>query len=148
MFLLQESSQTKWAYINEQALKNQADFSNMDIFDKFLYQAELGAGFAALHPKFHALSLMFSNEKGNPIYDAAIKVLGGDSQTIITDMIHEAIANQELKTDFDEKFIIKVMSHLLIEFDRIFDEESDHEKEKTLQNLRDYVNFIKYGFKA
>ena len=140
--------QAKWAYINEQSQNNQADFANMDIFDKFLYQAELGAGFAALHPKFHALSLMFSNEKGNPIYDTAIKELGGDSQVMITDMIHQAIANQELDTQFEEKFITKVMSHLLIQFDQIFDEESDHGKEKTLQNLREYVRFMKYGFKA
>ena len=63
LFLLQESIQAKWAYINEQASNNQADFSKMDIFDKFLYQAELGAGFAEIHPKYHALSLMFSKRK-------------------------------------------------------------------------------------
>jgi hypothetical protein len=119
----------------------------MDIFEKFLYQAELGAGFAEIHPKYHALSLMFSNEKGNPVYETAIKVLGGDSQTLIADMIQEAIANHELDTRFEKNFIIKVMSHLLLEFDQIFDEQSDHEKEKTLQNLQDYIDFMKYGFK-
>ena len=67
---------------------------------------------------------------------------------MITDMIKESIANQELKSEFEESFIIKVMSYLLIEFDQIFDDESDHEKEKTLHNLRNYVNFMKYGFKA
>lgn len=147
--LLNSSAEAKWAYINEQSKNsNHAQFENMDIFDKFLYQAELGAGFAALYPKYHALSLMLSKEKNNPIYRTAIEYLGGSSTDIITAMVKESIAKNELKSEFDEAFIIKVLTYLLIEFDQIFDEEDDHEKQKVLENLRSYVKFMKYGLKA
>lgn len=147
--LLKSSAEAKWEYINEQSKNsNDAQFETMDIFDKFLYQAELGAGFAALYPKYHALSLMLSKEKNNPIYRTAIEYLGGSSTDIITAMVKEAIAKNELKSEFDEVFIIKVLTHLLIEFDQIFDEEDDHEKGKVLENLRNYVKFMKYGLKA
>jgi AcrR family transcriptional regulator len=148
LYLLKTSADTKWQYINQQTRFHIVDFNRLDIFDKFLYQAELGAGFAALYPKYHTLSLMFSKEKNNPIYRTAIKFLGGNTTDIITPMVKEAIEKHEIKEEFDETFIVKILRHLLSEFDQIFDEESDYEKNKVLTNLKNYVNFIKYGLKS
>jgi TetR/AcrR family transcriptional regulator len=146
--LLKAGAEAKWQYINEQTRNNDIDFNKMDIFDKFIYQAELGLGFAALHPKYHALGRMFSKEKNNPIYQTAVNYIGSDSTDMIASMIKEAIAKYELNPEFDEAFIVKVISHLLLEFDQIFDEESDCGKDETLTNLKNYIKFIKYGFKA
>lgn len=148
LYLLKASTDAKWQYINEQTHCNDVDFNNMDLFDKFIYQAELGAGFAALYPKYHALSLMFSKEKSNPIYQTAMNYLGGNSIDMVASMIKEAIAKHELKPEFDEAFMIKVLHHLFLAFDQIFDEDGDYELDKVLANLKSYVNFIKNGLKA
>ena len=146
--LLKIGAEAKWKYINEQTGNHAIDFNAMDIFDKFIYQAELGAGFAALYPKYQALSRMLSKEKNNPIYQTAMNYLGTNSNDMIAALIKESIERHELKPEFDENFIYKVLRHLLLEFDQIFDEESDHEIDKVLDNLKKYVSFIKYGLKA
>jgi hypothetical protein len=67
---------------------------------------------------------------------------------MIVSMIKEAIYRHELKPEFDEAFIIRVLTHLLLEFDQIFDVNGYNQKDKVLTDLRKYVNFIKYGLKA
>jgi len=148
LFLLKTCVDTKWQYINVQTQKHAVDFSKMDLFDKFMYQAEFGIDFADQYPKYHALTRMFSREKNNPIYRTAINYLGLDSADMIASMIKEAIDRHELKPEFDEAFIIKVLSHLLLEFDQIFDVDGYNQKDKVLADLKNYVNFIKYGLKA
>jgi AcrR family transcriptional regulator len=148
LFLLKTCVDTKWKYINEQTQKHAINFDKMDIFEKFMFQAEFGIDFANQYPKYHALSRMFSNEMNNPIYQIAINHLGFSNTDLIASMIKESINRHEFKTEFDEAFIIKILSHLLLEFDQIFDEEGSYEKNKILSNLKHYINFIKYGLKA
>jgi AcrR family transcriptional regulator len=148
LYLLKTCVDTKWNYINEQTQKLTVDFNKMDIFEKFMQQAEFGISFADQHPKYHSLARMFSKEKNNPIYRTAINYLGLNTTDMISYMIKESIDRHELKSDFDEAFIIKVLSHLLIEFEQIFDVDGYNEKDKVLTNLKNYVNFIKHGLKA
>ncbi len=148
LFLLKNCVDTKWKYINEQTQKHAIDFNKMDIFEKFMYQAELGIGFADQYPKYHALARRFSKEKNNPIYQTALNYLGFSNADIIAPMVKEAIDRHELKSEFDETFIIKVLGHLFLEFDQIFEEDGSYEKDRILSNLKNYVNFIKHGLKA
>ena len=148
LYLLKTCVDEKWKYINQQTQKQAVDFDSLGIFGKFMVQARLGIGFAELYPQFHALSRMFSKEKNNPIYRTAMDALSIDSTGMIALMIREAIDRHELKPEFDEAFIIKVLSHLLLEFDQIFGEDEDTDKDRALVNLQNYVNFIKHGLKA
>lgn len=148
LYLLKTSVDIKWQYINEQTQKHAVDFNKLDLFDKFMYQAELGTKFADQFPKYHALARMFSKEKNNPIYRTAINYLGFNNTDMMTSMIKEAIDRHELKPEFDDTFIIKILNHLLLEFDQIFNVDDYNENDKVLTNLKSYVNFIKYGLKA
>ncbi|WP_073339316.1 hypothetical protein [Clostridium grantii] len=103
--------------------KNQKNIEAvMALTDKFLYQARLGFGFADKHPKYFKLSQMFSKEKSNPIYEVALKALGGDSTDILIVMIEDAFNKQEFS--------------------------SEYEKEKVAKNLEDYVRFMRYGLQC
>lgn len=144
LYLLKTGSNLKWQYINEQIALHPMDFEKMDIFDKFLYQAEISIEFSALYPKYHTLGLMFSKEKNHPIYQTALNDLGGDSLELIGSMVHEAFIKQEFKAEFDEPFLNKMLHHLLIHFDQIFD---NSDSMGNLKNLTQYVNFMKYGCK-
>jgi TetR/AcrR family transcriptional regulator len=147
LYLLKTGMEAKWKYIHAQTMSHSEDFDQLDIFDKFLYQAKMGSGFASEYPRYFKLSQMFSKEKNNPIYTNAIAHLGGDSTSIIEAMIFEAISKKELSSDFNQTFIVKLLSHMLMEFDQVFCEDEDFEKEKALENLEHYVEFMKYGLK-
>lgn len=147
LYLLKTGMEAKWKYIHTQTMSHSEDYNSLDIFDKFLYQAKMGSGFASEYPKYFKLSQMFSKEKNTPIYTKAIAHLGGDSTSIIEAMILEAISKKELSTDFDQTFIVKLLSHMLMEFDQVFHEDEDYEKDKALENLEQYVKFMKYGLK-
>ncbi len=144
LYLLKTGSDMKWQYIEEQIKTRAIDFEKMDIFDKFLYQAEISIGFSALYPDYHTLGLMFSKEKNHPIYQIALAYLGGNSMELIGSMVQESYLKQEFKSEFDQDFLNKVLSYLLIHFDQIFD---NTDSEKNLENLAQYVNFMKYGCK-
>lgn len=148
LYLLKTGSDAKWEYIKKESQTASTTFEQMDLFDKFLYQAKLGAGFALLYPKYYALSQKFVQEKKNSIYQTAIEYLGINNSDLITSMIQESIAKKELKLEFGETFLIKLISHLLLAFDQIFYDDNTVDMDNILSNLEDYVTFMKYGLKA
>jgi len=146
LFLLKEGFDAKWTFINSYTTEHTVDFSKMDIFDKFLYQAKAGMLFASEYPKYYKLGNMFLKEKGNPIYKKAIEHLRNDSSEILTHMIDAAYENNELHTSYSKEFINKLLIHLFSYYDDIFTD-STNDLDKSLANLENYVRFIKYGLK-
>lgn len=145
--LLKKSVDAKWQFINNYTQEQQADFSEMDIFDKFLYQAKAGAVFANSNPKYNKLSIMFVKEKGNEIYDKAIEQLNGTTDDILKGMITEAYKNSELNTAFSEDFITQVLSYLFKYYDDIF-YDNITDLDASINNLENFVEFMKHGLKG
>ena len=148
LHLLKIITETKWNYITEHTTQKKESFDSMDIFDKFLYQAKIGLEFAKQYPKYHALSIRFSKEKSNPIYQKALSYLGIQSSDMISYMIRESIEKQEFKPEFDEKFLTQLLRHLLLEFDQIFSNEDNYASNRLMDDLKNYVTFMKYGLKS
>ncbi|GAB6109396.1 TetR/AcrR family transcriptional regulator [Fusibacter bizertensis] len=144
LYLLENSTNIKWEFINKESGNNQEKFGKMDLFDKFIYQAELGYKFAKMYPQYYQLSLRLSKEKSHPIYAKALAYLGGNSEAIIRQMIDVAYENHELDHYFEKEFIIKVLAYQFMHYDSIFDEVED--LEFNMKNLKLYVEFLKKGF--
>ena len=144
LYLLENSANVKWTFINENSGKDQEQFAKMNLFDKFIYQAELGYEFAIRYPQYYQLSLRLSKEKNHPIYTKAIAYLGGNSEALMRQMIDAAYENHELDHHFDKEFIIKVLAYQFMHYDSIFDEVTD--LEFNMKNLKLYVEFLKKGF--
>ncbi len=142
IFVLKIGVDAKWQYIGEASEEHSVDLENLDIFDKFLYQAKLGLGFAQMYPKYNRLSQMFSKEKHNPIYQIAMSALGDTTENVLGKIIEEAVNNGELNEAFDQMFVLKVLSHLFMSFDQIFDDAGNG---TSIENLEKYVEFIKTG---
>ena len=146
LFLLEKGVSAKWNYISDYTKTNKADFSKMDIFDKFLYQAKAAALFADKYPRYHKLSNMLTKEKGNPIYEKALSHLKTNTSDILEGMVAEAYENNELDTQFSKKFLSQLLAHLFSYFDDIF-ADTEGDLQHTLDTLESYVEFIKYGIK-
>lgn len=144
--LLMKSVDAKWEYINNYTKENSADFSSMDIFDKFLYQAKVGAMFASEYPRYNKLGNMFAKEKGTPIYEAVIAEIGDGSIDMLEQMVHEAYMSGELDTTYDEDFIEQLFRNLFSNYNDIFNYTDD--VERNLKNLEDFVRFMKNGLRA
>lgn len=145
LFLLETTSKTKWEFINSYMEKNSIDLDEMDIFEGFKLQARIGIEFAAKFPKYHKLSIMFTKEKGNDIYEDAKDILGVSAESMIEEMVKNAIENGDFNNKFSKDFIVKIMSHLFVNFDEIFNRKEDFGLNKMLENLDNYVDFMKYG---
>ncbi|NLY76479.1 MAG: TetR/AcrR family transcriptional regulator [Tissierellia bacterium] len=145
IYILEQSVKAKWDFINER-IKDFDDLdNNRDIFEIFKLQARIGMEFAKKYPKFHMLGKMFSKERGKEIYQIAKGTLGKGSDDLLETMVSRAIEKGDLRKDLPKKFILKIISHLLMNFDEIFNEDEDFELEKIIENLDNYVSFMKYG---
>lgn len=145
LYLLENANKTKWEFMNRHIKENNIDFEAKDIFEGFKIQAQLGMKFATLFPKYHRLSIMFVKEKGNQIHEAAKSSLQLTTETMIDEMVQKAMKNGDFDHRFSKEFIVKVMIFLFLNFDEIFSTEEDFKLEKMVNNLNDYVDFIKNG---
>lgn len=145
LFLLNSTSDVKWEFMNSSMKEHAGDFKGKDIFERFKLQAKAGVEFAAAHPEYYRLSKMFVKEKGNKIYETVKDVLGSSTEALIDDMIKKAADDGDFRDSFSKDFLVKVLSYLFMHFDEIFDTDEDFEIGKMIENLNNYVDFMKYG---
>jgi AcrR family transcriptional regulator len=145
LYLLEASAAKKWDYINETYVSRPSQHNNDSIFDKFKAQARIAVDFAQKYPKYHELSRMFSKEKGNPIYNAALITLGGDSEILLSSMIEKEFDAGSFREEYSKDFLIRTLSYLFTHFHEIYNQDEDFELERMLSQLDDYVNLIRFG---
>lgn len=145
LHLLKHSVDTKWGFIRDQIKEEITGQKTIDIFNRFKLQAQIGAEFAKHHPKYHKLGIMFAKEKGKEIYDIANEMLGNNSESLLGNMIEEAIEDGDFREDLPKEFIHRLISYMLIHFTDIFETEGDLEIEKMIENLDYFVDFLKNG---
>ena len=141
--LLKQSVEAKWAFISQYTQEHTAEFEKMDIFDKFLYQAKAGLLFAEKYPMYNKLANMFAKEKGTPIYDKMVKVIGGDSSELLKQMIREAYAANELDKSFTLEFLTSLLENLFAQYDVIFNDTEG--LERNIDSLNEFIRFLKTG---
>lgn len=145
LYLLEFSVNAKWEFVNNRIKEHPEENTGKDIFEKFKLQARIAAEFAVAFPRYHILGRMFSREKGNEIYQAAIGMLGTGSEALLGEMVDKAIKDGELRGTLPKAFILKTVSYLFMHFDEIFYAEEDHEIGRMLENLDYFIDFMKYG---
>ncbi|SMC86937.1 TetR/AcrR family transcriptional regulator [Papillibacter cinnamivorans] len=143
LFLQKASAEAKWKFIDENASLQGAACG--DIFEQFRRQARLAAEFAAQYPRFHRLGEMLAKERGNPVYEEAMKALGGSAESVIAPMVDQAVREGNLKKEYSREFLIRLLSYLFGHFHEIFDREEERGLESVLANLDTYIDFIRHG---
>lgn len=144
IYLLKSSVEIKWEFINKN-IKSHSTENKKDIFEMFKFQAEIGAEFASIHPKYHSLSKLFVNEKGNEIYDIAKNELNAEGINPLNEMIENAIKNGDIRKELPCEFIIKIINYMFSHFEDVFNSADDMELENMIRNLDYYVDFMKNG---
>lgn len=142
--LLKQGIEAKWTYIKATAQEEASDVQAMDIFDQFLYQAELGIRFAHQNPQYHQLANRFAKEKGASIYKTMMGLLGGDSTAMLKQMIDQAYGKGSLDPTFDKEFLYGLIERLLANYDDLIEPTGDLDLD--LNNLKAFIGFMKSGF--
>ncbi|PKL71398.1 MAG: hypothetical protein CVV29_10810 [Methanobacteriales archaeon HGW-Methanobacteriales-2] len=145
LFLLETANKAKWKFINNHRKEIPRGQKANDIFEEFKIQAQIGMEFASSFPQYHRLSMMFVRERGNKIYNNAKSKLNFSTQSMMGEVVKKARENGELNPRFSEDFTMKVLTHLLMNFDDIFHEEEDFHLNMMVENLNNYVEFMKNG---
>ncbi|MEX1308464.1 MAG: TetR/AcrR family transcriptional regulator [Eubacteriales bacterium] len=146
LHLLKKSIETKWIAISEYMESHSADFENIDIFDKFFYQAKAGLLFAQAHTKYNQLANMFAKEKGNEIYDNMLKIIGKDENNILSQLVDDAYQSKELDPSYDRDFVERLLTKLFENYHDFFSETVALEEK--LKNLEEFVRFLRNGLGA
>ena len=145
LFLIKTCTQKKWEYISS-AIEDEGPPGVMkNLFDQFLYQAEIGIRFANEYPRYFQLNKMFSKEKGTKLYDDILREIGNADGGGIESMVNDAYNRDEFNSSFSKEFITKVISHLFTSFDEVFFQHENYELDEAIKNLRNYVAFMRHG---
>ncbi|MDK2808288.1 MAG: TetR/AcrR family transcriptional regulator [Clostridiales bacterium] len=141
--LLEDATKKKWHYISTHT--DTTDYTALDIFDRFVYQARASVQFAHEFPVYHKLGRMFLKEKGNPIYWTALQHIEATGTDVLDEMIRDAYQNGEINTAYPIEFTVKLLRHLFLEFESIFIHDIDYELDNISDLLKTYVSFMRHG---
>lgn len=156
-----EDKEALYKYIHESAYKAEKKFfnnrmkelgenlDNKDIFEIFKIKTQMDLEFAAAHPKYLKLLLIFMKEEENENN----KELIGDinnlrSQSIETGLeplVKNSIQRGDFNKRFSEDFIIKITNYLFIHYSDIFDLERNYEHTKFIEEINEFIDFLKHG---
>lgn len=144
--LLTKSVEAKWSFINEYSKTNAVSFDKLDIYDKFLYQAQVGMLYAEKYPKYSKLARMFSNEKGTEIYEKMLSIIGDSGSETLRKMIREAYELGDIDSSYELDFVEQLLEVIFLKYDDFF--KNNDGPKRSYENLKEFIRFLKNGLGA
>lgn len=145
LHLLKTCVRKKWEFINSAVENDTSVYADSDIFDMFLFQAEISVKFALQFPEYHQLNKMFAKEKGSLLHEDILSELGKSDEAGMEIMVGEAYKRGDFNKTFTQEFVLKVISFLFSSFDEVFYHDEKTSLEEIMKNLKDYVSFMRHG---
>jgi len=125
-------------------------FMQSDFFEKIKLSAHIGAEAAATFPKYLKLTIMFFKEEENEETRDIIEYVNSFRKTTIEEgvkkMVQDAIEAGDLSDRFSKDFIIRIVNHFLVHYNEIFGIDEVYEESKFLEDINNFVDFLKFGF--
>ena len=151
IFLHQLAYKTGIEFMNKRIEELEEDYCQKDIFEKIKLNTIISIDFARDFPKYLKLTTMFMKEEGNKENKEIFLYINSFRERTITTglekMITDAIKDGDFNDKFSKEFIMKIIEHLFINYSEIFsvDEDYDYEESKFLEQINNFVDFLKYG---
>lgn len=113
-----------------------------DIFTIFQTQIRYGLAFARKYPAINQFAESFVREKGNDIYEKALRLYSFEDNQMINQLIESAYAKGEFREDIPLSFIKKAIGYL---FTHVAELADLHEADTFEDNLNYLVQFMRSG---
>ncbi len=154
-----EDKKALYLFLHESAYKDQLEFQDcmmelegdqkLDFFEKIRLSSQIGVECVARFPKYTKLTMMFLNEEENEDTKEIIEYLNGfRKKTVeagIEKMVSDAVEAGELSDMFSKDFIIRIVNHLLFHYTEIFGIDEEYDESKFLDDINNFVDFLKFG---
>lgn len=119
-----------------------ADFQQLDIFSRFSMNVKQGLAFGQEYPLINQFSESFLKERGTPIYEKAMAIHSFENNEGLNQMIEQAYAKGDFRTDLPLSFVQKTISYL---FDHVTDLTDLTSAENAEENLDYLIAFMRTG---
>ncbi len=143
--LLQDAVDAKLEFL-ERKLKNYIHDENLNVFENLKLQARFGVAFATEHPNYYLLGLMLHREKGNKIYDAAMKMFDMTADSYYENLLEKAMEQGDFRSGVSIEFVKKIIMHLLFRSDEIFGlKREDIDFDQLVPGFDELIDFMQHG---
>ena len=143
--LLQDAVDAKLEFL-ERKLKNYIRDENLNVFENLKLQAKFGVEFAKEHPDYYLLGLMLYREKGNKIYDTAMKMFDMTADSYYENLLEKAMEQGDFRDGVSIEFVKKIITHLLFRYDEIFGlKREDIDFDRLLPGFDELIDFMQHG---
>ena len=150
IFLHESAYKAEMEFMNSHIEELDEDYNQKDIFEKLKLNAKIGVEFAAAFPRYLKLTTMFVKEEGNKENKKIFEYLNNfrekNIESGIEEMVTDAMDAGEFNNRFSMDFITRITNYLFIHYTEIFGMEDDFESSKFLENVNNFIDFLKYGF--
>ena len=150
LFLQESAYNIQIEFQNKRMKELAKDFMQSDFFEKIKLSAQIGAEAAVRFPKYLKLTIMFFKEEENEETRDIIEYVNSFRKTTIEEgvkkMVQDAIEAGDLSDRFSKDFIIRIVNHFLVHYNEIFGIDEVYEESKFLEDINNFVDFLKFGF--
>ncbi len=149
IFLHESAYKAEMEFMNSHIEEFAEDYKQKDIFEKLKLNAKIGVEFAAAFPGYLKLTTMFMKEEGNKENKKIFEYLNSfrekNIEAGIEEMIADAMDAGDINSRFSMDFVTKITNYLFIHYTEIFDMEDNFESSKFLEDVNNFIDFLKYG---
>ena len=143
--LLQDAVDAKLEFL-ERKLKNYIHDENLNVFENLKLQARFGVAFAKEHPNYYLLGLMLYREKGNKIYDTAMKMFDMTADSYYENLLEKAMEQGDFRDGVSIEFAKKIITHLLFRPDELFGlKREDIDFDRLVAGFVELIDFMQHG---
>jgi TetR/AcrR family transcriptional regulator len=150
IFLQESAYEAEMEFQNDRMNEVSEDFKGKDIFEMLKLTTKIGVEFAIAYPEYLKLIVMYMNEVENKENKKILEYINSfrkkTLETGIEIMINKAISDGDFNDRFSKDFIMKIMNHLFLHYTEIFPMEEYYEMPKFIDDINNFIEFLKYGF--
>ncbi len=146
LFLISEVTNAKMDFMSKEMKNYGSDLTDRNIFSLLKIYGRMGFKFAKTHPLYYQFANKYIKEKNTQVKDNAKKYIEPVSNSLLNDLISNAISKGELRNDFSVEFTTKLFIHLFKNYDEIVFQDTDNlEVDEMVKVYDDYLDFIENG---
>jgi AcrR family transcriptional regulator len=149
LFLHESAYKAEMGFQAKRMKELAGDYMQKDFFEKLKLSAQIGVESAVVFPKYTKLTIMFlkegENEENKEIFEHVNSLRKRTIEAGVEQMVTGAMEAGDLNDRFSKDFIIKIINHFFFHYTEIFGMEEDYEESKFLEDINNFVDFLKFG---
>jgi len=146
--LISQIMKTKEEFLNHALTQAGKPLTEMNLFENLEFQMLASVDFAAQHYREHQLSIRLQALAESPLKERLLGDLSGAFEEYVEKMVDEAMKADEIRSDFDKSFVMRILKFTLMHFVDIYPESKNfvvEDSEALKEEARKLSAFLRKG---